>query len=290
MKITNRSGFPEALLKAIEADPYSKGASDFSVTELLKPPRQRVLQARHEHEIEEDVESRLWSLYGQLVHSLLERANETDLVEQRFFADFNGKIVSAQIDSLTLKDGVLSDFKFTTAWGFKPNQPPKPEWVAQLNMQLEILRRNGKDAKEIRIIGLIRDFSKNEARRNKDYPKMPIVSLPIPMWSREQTTSFINERVALHLAAESELPLCSNEERWAKPDTWAVVKNKRAINGGVQFTMKAAEEICAKNPGTRVEFRPGESMRCELYCSVSKFCTQFNRQAGINQTDEEESV
>jgi hypothetical protein len=180
------------------------------------------------------------------------------------------------------EDGVLSDWKFTTSWGFKANTPPKPEWVAQLNMQLELLRRNGLDAKRLRIVGLLRDWSKLEARRAEDYPQKAVISVPIIIWERSTTVSFINERIALHEAAkaaktEAELPLCSPEERWAKQDTWAVMRGERAIRMGVCFTEKDAIAMQAKNSGTRIEFRPGVSNKCSAYCSVSDFCNQYQK-------------
>lgn len=273
-------------MKAVENDTYSKGESDYSVTELLKPPRVTALTAMHKEKLVDDVEDRLWSLYGQIVHTILERANQADLVEKRFFAEFNGpsgpRIVSAQVDTLALVRGILSDWKFTTSWGFKLGQPVKPEWVAQLNMQLEILRRNGLDAVALQIIGLLRDWSKLEAQRTEDYPKKGVIVVPIEIWPRERTVAFIEERIALHERAkqvtnDEDLPLCTPDERWAKQDSWAVMKGTRAIRFGVCFTEKAAEETHRKNPGTRIEFRPGFSTRCSAYCSVSEFCSQYQK-------------
>jgi hypothetical protein len=287
VNLTNKNNFPDALVRAIANDPYSKGESDFSVTELLQPPRIRALKKAHAHEIVEDVEDRIWSLYGQIVHSILERANEADLVEKRFFAKFGDFTVSAQIDSLVLKDGILSDWKFSTAWSFKANQAPKPEWVAQMNMQAELLRRNGHEVKKLQIIGLIRDWQIRDAKQNPDYPQAQVVTQDIPMWDSAKVESFIHLRIALHLAAEKELPECSEQDRWAKPSIYAVVKGKRAINGGLQFSEEAAQALCAKNPGSRVEFRRGESVRCNSYCAVSQFCEQFKRE---NQTEEVEDA
>lgn len=291
MEITNRNNFPDALVKAILNDPYNKGAADYSITELLNPPRLVALKAKHKDELEDDVEDRLWSLYGQIAHTILERANVSDdIVETRYFATFkapNGdtRVVSAQVDTLSLVQNCLSDWKFTTAWKFKNNSPPDPNWIAQLNGQLEILRRNNLDAERLRIVGLLRDWSKLEAKRANDYPQKGVISMPIPMWSREQTTSFIEMRIALMeraLAAETEvqLPLCTPDERWAKPDIWAVMKGEKAIKGGVCFVEKEAHKKLEATPGARLEFRPGISNRCESYCQVSQFCKQFQSTKG----------
>jgi hypothetical protein len=98
-------------------------------------------------------------------------------------------------------------------------------------------------------------------------------------------------RIAAHEDAKKSIPECSSDERWAKPDTWAVVKRgqKRAINGGVQLSEEGAQKVAEKNPGTFVQYRKGESTRCASYCSVSNFCSQFKRLAGDDsQTDDNE--
>lgn len=287
MRITNRSNFPEALVKAVENDDYDKGKCDYSVTELLKPPRQTALAHLFKADMVDDVEDRLWSLYGQIAHLILERANMADLVEKRFFAEFelpDGRkfTVSGQVDTLSLIKGILSDWKFTTSWGFKLGKPAKPEWVAQLNMQLEILRRNGLDANVLQIVGLLRDWSKLEALRTSDYPKKGIITVPIEIWSREQTTTFIMDRITIHENAKTvrsaaDLPECTPEERWAKQDIWAVMRGERAIRFGLCFTEDAANQMQMKNSGTRIEFRSGFSTRCSAYCSVSEFCSQYQK-------------
>lgn len=296
MKLTNRTNLPEALVKAMTNDPYDAGDSDFTATSLLKPARIVALEARHKHEITEDAEDGIYRLYGQVAHGVLERANMADLAEKRFFATFNvGGVdykVSAQMDTLSVTDGTLSDFKFTTSWGFKKDQPPKPEWVAQLNIQLELMRMNGQDASKLQIIGLLRDFQLSMAKQDPNYPQSPIATHDIPMWPREQTQSFIKLRIGAHVNARTILPECSPDEKWAKPDTWAVIKKgqKRAINGGVCLSEPIAQGVMAKNPGTFIQHRPGESVRCANYCAAAEFCTQFQRTKNQGADEAEESA
>jgi hypothetical protein len=277
-------------MRAISNDSYSKGESDYSVTELLKPPQAVVLAKRHKDKLEDDVQDRLWSLYGQVAHLILERANLSDLSEKRFFAEFLGKTVSGQIDSLSIEGGVLSDWKFTTSWGFKIGKAPKPEFTAQLNMQLELLRRNDLDAQKLQIVGLLRDHSKLEAMRTEDYPKFPVVVQPIEMWSRERTSAFIEERVSIHEAAkfavdDADLPECTEEEMWAKPTIYAVMKGQKAIRGGLQYTKEAADKVWSENPGPTIEIRQGERTRCSAYCSVASVCVQYQKFLKEKQTN-----
>ena len=277
MNLTNRLNLPDGLVRAVMNDPYNRGECDFTATGLLKPPRQAALMKQHEHEISEDVSDRIWALLGQAAHGIVERANKTELVEKRFFAKFGDYTVSAQIDSLDLNGGILSDYKVTTMYKAKKGEPDA-DFTAQLNIQAEILRENGHTVNELRIIAILRDWSKPKAAGDENLPQSNVAVLNIPLWSREKTQSFIKMRISMHVAAEKELPECSDEDRWAKPSTYAVVKGKRAINGGVQFSLDAAEKICAENPGTRVEYRKGESTRCQMYCACANFCDQFKRE------------
>jgi hypothetical protein len=278
MKVTNRHGLPDALVRAVTNDPYTKGDCEFSVTELLAPARQRALMAAHRDEIEEDVADRLFSLYGQVAHLILERANVVDLAEKRFFGKIGDATVSGQVDSLMIVDGVLTDWKFTSAAGFYRGKAPKPEWEAQLNFQLELLRQNDLDAGTLQIGGLLRDYSKAAAERSKDYPQAPVVLMPIPLWPREKTVRTMQERIDAHRDARGGfLPLCTAEERWEKPGVWAVMKEgqKRAVK--LFDTEKEAQDFVAESgKGLVVVERPGESTRCKSYCVAKNFCSQWS--------------
>jgi hypothetical protein len=227
MKITNKFGLPEAYVRAVKNDPYEKGESQFSVTGLLAPPRQKALLDQYQDLVEEDAIDRVWSLLGQGTHHILQRAARPgiDIVEQRYFATFNGVIVSGQIDLLEQDTGTLSDWKVTKAFAFskKGGSGLKPEWVAQLNMQLELLRQNGLDARSLQIVGILKDFDK---KRMND-PALEIVVVDIPIWEREKTVSFINERIKAHLDALKSLPECTTKETWAgrRCQGWCAVKD-----------------------------------------------------------------
>lgn len=287
MQLTNRLGLPDAFVQAVKNDPYDKGKSDYSITGLLKPPRMVQLTKWHDADVVEDVADRLWALLGQCMHVVLERANVEDIAERRYFAEFATKTVSGQIDSLSLTNGILTDWKLTTAFKFKRGKDPDPEFVAQLNMQRELLLRNNMGPIEsLRIFAGIRDWNRFNLRLFDDFPEGSIVYQDIPVWPRERTQMFILERIALHEQArlaksQEELPECSPTERWEKPAAWAVMKGKKAINFGVCFSEAEAKKKHDLNPGTRIEFRAGKSGRCDEYCSVSAFCKQYQKIKGV---------
>jgi hypothetical protein len=216
MKLTNRFGYPETIAKAIERDPYSRGDSEFSATSLISPPRKRVLEARHRDELTEDVDDGIWRLFGHLGHALLERAGTglNAVVEKRFFGVVADTKISAQIDSLSLEpDGTLVDWKFTSVYGFKPGVPPKREYIAQMNIQRYLIPPEF-EIKRMQIWGILRDWRPGEAAKGgKSYPNK-LGFHDIPMFSKEATERFITERIAMHRAADKELPLCDKEDTW----------------------------------------------------------------------------
>lgn len=273
MKLTNRSGLPEILVRAIQNDTYSKGKSDYSATGLLKPPRIAHLTRKHWNEIEEDVEERLWALYGQIAHLIIERSGaKNDITEDRYFTEVNGKTISAQVDHLCLSEDALTDWKFTTAWKFKSNSLPDKDWEAQLNIQAYILRKNGLDPKKLQIVGLLRDYSKAESFRNQDYPKHAVCVQDIQDWGMDKTEEFIKSRIDIHEKAKLSPPNCTPEERWETKEVWAHMKNGRKSALKLYYTPEGLPEL---GVGEYIQHRKGEPKRCALYCPVSKFCEQY---------------
>ena len=74
MEFTNASNLPKAIERAVSNDPYDSSGSDISTTRLIAPPRIRVLEKRNYDLLEEDVADRIFSLLGQSVHHIIERA------------------------------------------------------------------------------------------------------------------------------------------------------------------------------------------------------------------------
>jgi hypothetical protein len=283
MKLTNRLGLPEPLVAAVTNDGYTKGGADISVTELLAPPRQVALKRQHEDAISEDVSERIWSLLGQSIHTILERANETGIAERRLTITVEGWTVSGGMD-LVCKDRVLSDYKTTTAYKFKGGKAPI-EHEQQLNCYAEILRQNGEAVSALQIVGILRDWSKLEAARDADYPQTQVVMISVPMWPQAKAQAFMRERVILHKQARVTLPLCSGEDRWAKPDTFAVKKQGAARATRVYDNEDEAIHHAKQDSSLFVEARKGESTRCKHYCAVARFCAQYQALVDDKQSE-----
>jgi len=268
--LTNKMNLPESIVTAVLNDPYSRGNSDISVTSLISSPYQRQLKETVEQV--EDASDRIWSLLGQSVHTILERAyngNPDVRVEERLFTSVNGWTVSGQFD--VIERDTLCDFKVTSVWSVKGDT--KVEWEQQLNLLRLLAIRNGISVEKLRIIAILRDWQKSRSRE-MDYPSAQVVPVDIPVWSIEQAEAFLLERVIAHQSKNP--PPCTPEERWATPDKWALMKagRKTAVK---LFDAESEARIALVVSGKdhSLVHRTGTFRRCAEYCSVSHACKQY---------------
>jgi hypothetical protein len=276
MKLTNRLNLPQPIVDAVKNDSYEKGKAQITVTGLIRPPRIRVLEKMHADEIEEDVSDLIYSMIGQVVHGILERANATGIAEKRVYAKIDGVMVGGEPDIVyDAENGTVEDYKYTTMYKVRDGVPM--EYEQQLNCYAALLRYNGYKVNTLRLRCILRDWSKMAARREPDLPQQQIVSLDVKLWPDEDAVEFIRERIRVHKAANKELPDCTDEERWATPTKWATMVKDKKRAAKLHDTKEAAEEHAANIKEGYVQFRPGENKRCDHYCSVSKWCAQYQQ-------------
>lgn len=271
MNLTNVHGLPQALVDAVRNDPYT-GGGDISVTKLIDAPQRRVLLKQYKDSIVEDVSERIWSLLGQAVHTILERANKSDIVEERLFAEVDGWKLSGQFDRMDLHQIVLDDYKCTSV--YKVMMSDMKDWERQLNVLRWLAIQNGYMVEKLRIIAILRDWRKADAKFKPGYPQQPVVTIEIPVWPLDETYQYVRNRISIHQAAEAgEVMSCSNEERWYSGTTYALKKvgGKRALK--VSERKEDFGEQLAD--GTFIETRPGMYRRCAEYCEVANFCEQY---------------
>jgi hypothetical protein len=289
MKITNKFNVPETLVALASRDYYTKGKSDYSVTEIISPPRIQRLRRKHFEEIEQDVSDMLWMLLGTALHVVAERSEVSGHTnEERLSAGIDGIILSGAIDlQKDEADGItITDYKFTSAWALMND---KPEWEQQQNIYKYLVERvKKKPVKGLKICALIRDWSRRDAQNKPDYPQAPIQIVDIPMWTFDRTEAFIKERVEMHRDSKvsadwgEELPLCTDEERWVRQTTYAVKKDGRKTAIRVFDTQDEADALLKEMPEKDkgfIEIRKGEAVRCTgNFCGVSQWCSQFQNQ------------
>ena len=296
MKITNKFNVPETLVALASRDFYSKGKSDYSVTEIISPPRIQRLRRKHHDEIEQDVADMLWMLLGTALHVVAERseiAGHTN--EERLTVGIDDIMLSGAIDlQKDDEDGItITDYKFTSAWALMND---KPEWEQQQNIYKYLVERvKRRPVKALKICALIRDWSRRDAMNKESYPQAPIQVIDIPMWTFDRTEAFIKERVELHRESkvqadwEEELTLCTEEERWMRDTKYAVKKEGRKTAIRVLDTEEEAKELLAtmteKDKGF-IEIRKGEAVRCTgNFCGVAQWCSQY--QSTLKEAEDE---
>jgi len=284
MKITNKYNLPDTFLSFARDGKYDKGSADISVTTLIDSPRINILKQQHTGEIESDVSDMIWPLLGTAVHHMLEsgvpQGNIT--MEERLFVNINGWTLSGAIDHQEEIAGKIhiSDYKVTSVWSVIYG---KEEWVEQLNCYAQMVRMaKGREVASVRIIAILRDWNRRDAMLKPDYPKSPVATVDIPLWPEAQAIEYLHDRIEIHQDAQmmwdtkESVVNCSDDERWMKQTTYALTKkgNKRATKVFDNFD-DAAAELLTYGLGYEVITRKGEYTRCEQYCSVSEFCTQF---------------
>jgi hypothetical protein len=291
MKITNKAKLPDAVFNFISKNNYTPGANDYSVTTLLRPPQMVQLERRHWDALEEDAIDRVWSVFGHAVHNLLEaHAGEDAEAEQRLYLSVLGRTIGGQVDHY--EGETITDYKVTSAWTLVYGSRLH-EWEEQLNMYAHIFRMNNKPVSRLQIVAILRDWDKNKARQDSNYPQAPLQVINLSVWSDEQCEEYIHDRVARHIINESFaddcLQPCIAEEMWEQPTKYAVMKTGRKSALRVFDTVEEAEALVETDPrNLGIVIRHGKRTRCEDYCPVNRFCSQY-KEYRENVTKERES-
>lgn len=288
--LTNELMLPEPIVAAVANDPYTRDGVDFTATEIIAPAYLKTLMRNHAGEFDVDASDRIWSLLGQSVHGILERATVPGYVmERRYVGEFwpvKGLSVKlgAKIDVYNTNLGILDDYKVTSVYKFKTGlngfREIPDEYEAQINIQAEcIYRETGYEVNRGRIIGILRDWRRAEARREQGYPKHQIDTMEIPIWPKEKREAYILERLRAHM--EPNPNVCTPKERWERPNRYALMKagQKRAVKL-YDDAAQADSAVSHLNNGETsplyiVEPRPGDRTRCNGYCEVASKCTDY---------------
>ena len=160
---------------------------------MLRPPRIAALLREHEGEMTEDVRDRIWSLFGQVTHSIIERAADSELVEKRLFMTIDGVTISGQID--LYQGTTLWDFKTTSIYAGKDGA--KDQWIQQGNINRLLCLKNDIPVEKIQYVALYRDWSVMKQHRTKEnYPESQVEIFDLPMWTFDEAENFVRERIA----------------------------------------------------------------------------------------------
>jgi hypothetical protein len=286
MQVTNVHNLPEPLVTLARREYYSKGAAQYSVTEIMSPPKIRRMREKYDDQIVTDVSQMLWSLLGSALHVVMERGETSGWIkEERLFAEVDGVSISGAIDLQEEGEGGITiyDYKFTSAWAVMQE---KEEWTQQLNIYKWLVETvKQRKVVGLKICALVRDYSKHDLR--EAYPAAPICIVDVPLWDSVKTEMYIRERLEMHRESkmradfEEDLQNCSNEERWMSETTFAVKREGRKTAIRVFKTIEEATDLAEKEKGY-VETRLGEPKRCTGdFCGVSQWCTQYQGELNV---------
>jgi hypothetical protein len=280
MKITNKQGLPAPLVALLSRDFYTKGASQYSVTELMSPPKIRRMREQYDEEMEIDVTKLIASQLGTFMHGKLEeKMVEGYTNEERIFHSIDGITISGAVDLQQHTDDgvVIIDYKFVKAWSVMKS---KNDWVTQLNIYKWLIETVKKQKVcGLQICAIIKDYSAHSVQEN--YPEAEAVMINIPMWDSVTTETYVRHRLDMHRAAKQaqefgeDLEPCTDEERWLSDTIYAVKREGRKSAIRVFKSIDEANELAEKEKGY-VEERKGEPKRCTGdFCGVSKWCKQY---------------
>ena len=283
MNVTNLTGLPETVFKALTRNEYTRGKSDRSVTQLIDGPRPQILRTEQADNITEDAADMVWSVLGTAVHKVFEGERvDGHIIEERLYAEVDNWVISGAIDlQRHEEDGTVGilDYKCTSVWSVLNG--PKPEWEKQLNFYAWLVREcKGLDVTSLSIIVILRDWQRMRAEFDSSYPQAAIQSIDVPLWSVWDQDAYVKERVRVHQHASfarmtgGKLPECTDQERWHREGKIAVKKKggKKALK---LFTSMDEANAYLKE-GQEIEVREGEYVRCAgNWCRVAEYCDQW---------------
>jgi hypothetical protein len=289
---------------------------DYSVTDLITPPRVVRLKKRYGHLAKPTIKGSIASLMGSGIHEYIEKmlklANVIDplyTLERSVydffvhpdFEEYGRRLITGRFDILYDNKDIF-DIKTANVWK-TIFDPDLKDWHEQQNIYAYLLGLRGINVETINIICIYKDWKQGDALRDSSYPQSQVVEYPLALWPAKKTKEFILERLAMHMkeeqAEDTDLPICSREERWERhpkgvPIIYAWmpnVKSKRAskTEGSMEDLLKWARDKNKVKGDAVIEVRYAKPKRCVDYCNVNDHCNWYKsyqvRAASNNMTD-----
>jgi len=322
-RFSNITGLDLSVAVWLADDPYkinidTQGKKHISVTSLIKPIRALILANRvTAQDGVEDISARLKARIGQAVHSAVEFSwaddtarhealkklgypkkirdkivvNPTEeqlqtiegiipvYIEQRFSKIVGDWIVSGQVDLII--EGILHDVKSTSTYTYT-HDTKSGDYIRQGSLY-RWLEPNKITKDWLRIQFLFTDWSKHQARSNKQYPQVQIMGVSYNLATSDQVQNWVERRLAtldeLMDAPEEALPECTPDELWQSESVFKYYKNPANRNRSTANFSTEAEALSRKiaegNVGVVVEVK-GQAKACN-YCAGAAKCNQRQR-------------
>ncbi|MBT7185793.1 hypothetical protein HN911_00465 [Candidatus Bathyarchaeota archaeon] len=298
--LTLSSDTPDYIAAVLNLDVHTV-SGDFSVTELLQPPRCVLVKREHPELKEQKPGSRVSCTSGKALHHYFAEHLSDDFTAEELHCSeipgLNAKL-SGTIDAYRLsEDGscLILDLKHQKPWVWVNRKFENVVW--QLNMYYYLLSR-----KHPEIIGktklsaqfLFTDYNRIEAGGNRDrYPPEQAMNFTTESMEIEQIEAFIKKRLGrlleLREKAEEEWPDPSPEEVFQSGAIFKVFREggQRATKtfrsedydsseGARAAAEKKMVELQEKNGGEYgIREAWADRLRCSTYCEVASECSTY---------------
>jgi hypothetical protein len=289
----------------IEKDRYQR-SGDYSVTDLISPPRIVQLRKRYGDQEDQPLSSIIPALIGTFIHEGFEKYLRMWVAkhgyvdytfEQELCQTIQDRKVSGRFD---LKDGKdIYDFKSCKVWK-KVFDPTLKEWHEQQNLYAYLCHLSGIEVDTINVIAIYKDWSEGMALRDKNMPQQQIVEYPLELWKWETTREFLDEKLSALISAEdaddANLPMCTPTDRWERftgghTVEYAILKTRDAkratkvVRTSLDDAYAAARGMKGITNESCIEIRYSKRLRCENYCAVNSFCKEYEYYCGAKRSN-----
>lgn len=317
MNIINDRNYPEEVIIAMQKDFYDgAGSNTFASPSSLNEPAKMFWCKKEITDGNRPVQaSSLFAiLEGNMRHSFFEQAltgHPDYKVEERLFSTINvdGRDfkISGKFDLTKLSTKNIRDWKSMKVAKYQVKDFSHFEF--QQNVYKWLWEKNGMKIKKLTLLILLKDWDQIKAIKDRSLPKGEAFEHELPVWSTEKIESELKDRIRNLIKWEHvkpiEIPECSMEERWQKPESHPVFSltkegkvraEERAMSGTTKYATK--EEALAdiakrKNPYMYyTKCRKSTPVRCLNWCTVAKsglcnFYTNWINNNRINYEEEE---
>ena len=284
MKITNKLNLPLPFVKFVTDGEREYQEHRYSVTELLLPTREILLNRKYAHEIEYDVSDSVPALFGTAVHKVLEdnapvleSGIESEAEVECKFGDYT---LSGRIDLLNIPELTIEDYK--TCSVSKVMKKDFDDWKMQGMMYAYLVfKQKGIIIRKLKFYALMKDWSKIKQANQSEYPASAIYTWEYNIsdsdydYAETWIKGKLNDLYFAESLSDDMLPNCTDEERWYTGTKYAVYKNVGDKKAAKVFDNEDdAHAFITESCGGagEIQVRKGEYLKCKYYCACCKFC------------------
>lgn len=280
MKLTNKYSIDLPIAVWLLQDGYKSGADKappgelISVTTLMKPTRQLILQRKVDKELETlDISELIASRVGHGLHDSLERAwtegnwkrsmkrlgysddvinnivinpkpeevknNQIPVyLEQRGFKVFQNLVITGQLDFAI--DGAYRDFKTTSTYSYTSGKKDD-DYVLQGSLYRWIMPELIQKDK-MRIEFIFTDWLKYRAKIDPNYPQARATHKEFTLLSMEETEQWVIEKLSEIREnvgkSQKDMIRCNDNELWKSKDTYKYYARQETANKNGRCTKR----------------------------------------------------